>query len=954
MGSNSSFYNQNSTVYTETNPAGPADTPVPSLDTDAASSFFKATGGVSPATIIAGIHEFTPIAHQFLTGVDSSGVFSSAQPSVNDLLGLPLPGAVLFINATGQLDGDEDRFTWDAVNSAVYIDQRLTFGNYTAFDPDVNVNGQLVLNGNSSGGLVLRDGNGDVYVGVWGGDGSIYMGAGGSAAVGIPTYFSIDQNGQAAFSKKRDPANAYYYQFNDAWGLISDTAGGFWRGVQFDGGSITQTTDGTSFPRASLYWEFDATNNPTARSFNLELGNTSANTRPKFHLRIEGTDFYTADYVANKHTWGANFSGNLSYDGGTLNVGGPGATWVAVVGSDTGLDLSNGTQVLRMGSDGRMRLNSQNNWIEANGRVSIAEAVPTSVDGGTGWLHVVNNNNEWSILTIACGANNGGGGQGVAKTRGANPTTQVILQAGDTLWGVTNYASDGFNYIGTSYIQFRVANALITPGYIATEFAISTGGQTYGAERLLITYDGQTVLSQWPTPAAVDGSYAPRFQVQGWQDDVDHRGDVGIYRWNADTVGSRLFFAKSHNGTSIGSHTIVTVDENLGEIYFNGSDGSAFQRAAAIIAAVDGTPGAGSVPARLLFKTYNSDDAALLERVRIDSGGAVVVGGHANIDWGGYATRFNILGVDYESGSASIAVWNSGGWYPALQFYRSKNAVVGSHATVAADDTLGLITVIGDDGTNNITSSQIWFEVDGTVAAGVVPGRVRFLTADTTGTAVERFRIDSGGNFTFVTASTVAGISIGTGSVYCSQVLNAPGVADGVYLADVYGPGSTPNYGNLRLRIDDATGGSEDSGWRFGVITAGASSEAMRINGTGVHIGPGAAPTSKLDVAGPIATQANTIVTGVTTYAVTETDSALVFNCAATCTITLPSAAACPGRWITLKTIAAFTVVSASSNVCPATSNTPGTAILTAVAGRYAVLQSDGTNWIKMYGGTGA
>ena len=70
----------------------------------------------------------------------------------------------------------------------------------------------------------------------------------------------------------------------------------------------------------------------------------------------------------------------------------------------------------------------------------------------------------------------------------------------------------------------------------------------------------------------------------------------------------------------------------------------------------------------------------------------------------------------------------------------------------------------------------------------------------------------------------------------------------------------------------------------------------------------------------------------------------------ASITVTLPAAASFPGREINLKTIAAFTVVSASANVKPLATNTAGTAILAATAGKWARLKSDGANWVIMAG----
>ena len=77
-------------------------------------------------------------------------------------------------------------------------------------------------------------------------------------------------------------------------------------------------------------------------------------------------------------------------------------------------------------------------------------------------------------------------------------------------------------------------------------------------------------------------------------------------------------------------------------------------------------------------------------------------------------------------------------------------------------------------------------------------------------------------------------------------------------------------------------------------------------------------------------------------------DSSIIFNGAGSLTITLPTASSNSGRLIRIKTIAAQTVVSATSNVVPLAGGAAGTAILAATAGKWADLQSDGSNWIIM------
>jgi len=88
--------------------------------------------------------------------------------------------------------------------------------------------------------------------------------------------------------------------------------------------------------------------------------------------------------------------------------------------------------------------------------------------------------------------------------------------------------------------------------------------------------------------------------------------------------------------------------------------------------------------------------------------------------------------------------------------------------------------------------------------------------------------------------------------------------------------------------------------------------------------------------------------TSTTNYTVALADYSLIFNGSGSITVTLPTASSFSGRVLILKTIAAQTVVSASSNVVPLAGGSAGTAILAATAGKWAMLQSDGSNWIIM------
>lgn len=85
-----------------------------------------------------------------------------------------------------------------------------------------------------------------------------------------------------------------------------------------------------------------------------------------------------------------------------------------------------------------------------------------------------------------------------------------------------------------------------------------------------------------------------------------------------------------------------------------------------------------------------------------------------------------------------------------------------------------------------------------------------------------------------------------------------------------------------------------------------------------------------------------------TSYSVAAADVSLIINASGTFTLTLPDATLFPKRWLHLKSIAAQTVNSASSNVKPIATDTAGTAILTSTAGKWCALQSNGAHWVVM------
>jgi hypothetical protein len=113
-----------------------------------------------------------------------------------------------------------------------------------------------------------------------------------------------------------------------------------------------------------------------------------------------------------------------------------------------------------------------------------------------------------------------------------------------------------------------------------------------------------------------------------------------------------------------------------------------------------------------------------------------------------------------------------------------------------------------------------------------------------------------------------------------------------------------------------------------GAITGASVSVTGVLNGT------------QLDLNAPVIKTAS--------FTLADNENFVVCNGAGSITVTFPTASANTGRVVWIKTIAAQTVVSASSNVKPISTNTAGTAILAASAGAWAMLVCDGTDWVVM------
>lgn len=123
--------------------------------------------------------------------------------------------------------------------------------------------------------------------------------------------------------------------------------------------------------------------------------------------------------------------------------------------------------------------------------------------------------------------------------------------------------------------------------------------------------------------AGVGSTY---LSVTGSITPVNQSGGMAIDAYLASATGPYVQMQKSRNATQ-GSHTIVQNNDQLGGVYFAGSNGTAFNTVASIVALVDGTPGAtNDMPTRLQFYTTPDGSATSAVRAIINNAGNMTIG----------------------------------------------------------------------------------------------------------------------------------------------------------------------------------------------------------------------------------------------------------------------------------------------------------------------------------------
>lgn len=233
--------------------------------------------------------------------------------------------------------------------------------------------------------------------------------------------------------------------------------------------------------------------------------------------------------------------------------------------------------------------------------------------------------------------------------------------------------------------------------------------------------------------------------------------------------------------------------------------------------------------------------------------GRVLAGYENTVDTGEITNAgLQFLGASEAASTMSIGNWEAAATAGSIRFFKSRDSQIAQSTVVVTGDQLGEIRAYGDDGVDFATqSSAIIFDTEGTIAAGQIPGIIRFQVA-ATGTLADALVIDSakaavfsgaltasnGGSLTgtWTDLGAVTTVDINGGTVD-GTIIGGAVVAAGSFAAIV---GTTATLSGV-LSVDDTTDSTSASTGSIHTDGGLGVTKSVFISGT---MGMGATPSA--------------------------------------------------------------------------------------------------------------
>lgn len=345
-------------------------------------------------------------------------------------------------------------------------------------------------------------------------------------------------------------------------------------------------------------------------------------------------------------------------------------------------------------------------------------------------------------------------------------------------------------------------------------------------------------------------------------------------------------------------------------------------------------PGTPTSPARLIDVVNNP--TLLLTVPPTGTSGAVVPFLNGNNTWsgnqlfnGGMQSNSTFAAGTFGVGFANVSVGNAttNASFILLNTSGTAQFSVGNDSFASGKITLSsganAMQFIGNDyvfsntvATPQHSSGFTSLTIDNTVNGGAI-----FFT---------RAGIGVGDIFNTAVSFVINSNAANGGQFQQSSLAIAGWNSSGIYI------GNTGTLGGL-LALQGLTSGQA-------TISVTASTSTLQLNGSNCTVDTsGNVLVASLNLTQAFNTSTPTTYTG-TSGTITSMSS--ILNPSGTFTATLPTASSNAGRWLYIKSIAAQLINSASSNVVPLAGGAAGTALIgSATAGKFVILQSDGTNW---------
>jgi len=195
----------------------------------------------------------------------------------------------------------------------------------------------------------------------------------------------------------------------------------------------------------------------------------------------------------------------------------------------------------------------------------------------------------------------------------SSTTSEIRIESSDSTTGIPNSLlnikraatrSGGISFTDLSDTEVAFMGIPYNAGSTSDSIIIRTAT----VERMRITSTGNVGI----------GTANPQAQLHV-------QGTSNYRQWlQSHATSVKSLFVRA-NGTAV-APTTVLAGEAIGSLEFFGYDGAANQPAAQIVAAIDGSPGAGDMPGRMVFNTTPDGSATPAERMRITAAGNVGIG----------------------------------------------------------------------------------------------------------------------------------------------------------------------------------------------------------------------------------------------------------------------------------------------------------------------------------------